>query len=200
MIKKFFVICVLGFVFLPVNAWALAKIKYDIYSPGYGYSQIHGNTSIKKLSGTLTGYWDDTVGKFSQVQGWLKGRYGRVDFSGGYLNFDGSGSLYGTVTKYGYSGISTYKGGFHFADAGWYGGYYNNVVTEDYLTIWGGRKFWESFITHYGDWVYNSKYKKWLGADLYGHGTKVPEPATLGLMGLGLLGLGLVRRKKQKNI
>ena len=191
-LKAIGLIAIFLLVLAPVNSWALAKIKYDIDGD---YSLIHGNTYVGGLTGTLYGYWDDVVGKFSGVKGWLKGDYGRVDFVGGYLNFDGSGSLYGLVTKYGYYGTKDYIGGFHFKDKGWFYGPYDNEVNADYLNIWGGGYFLKFFTPYYGDHSY-FKGIKWLGADLYGKGTKIPEPATMGLLALGLIGLIYTRRRK----
>jgi len=190
--KRCLLLGLLALCMLPVNSWAIAKIKYDIYSPGGGYSVVHGDTYIGNLSGTLTGYWDDSIGKFSGIKGWLNGDYGRVDFVGGQLNFNGRGSLYGAVHKDGSYADKDYIGGFHFRDAGWYGGHYDNVVTSDYLKIWGAGYFLKFITPYYSDYPYFAGWKK-LGIDLYGHGTKVSEPTTFVLLLMGLISVGAVR-------
>ena len=84
---------------------------------------------------------------------------------------------------------------------------------DDYLTLAIGFKFgtgnqpdeWFVYdlqrLVDSGGWKFLNTFQKGGGLShvvIYGgeRNTKVPEPMTLGMLGLGLLGLGFARRKK----
>ncbi len=179
---------------LPINSWAFAK-KFDIYSPGSGYSLVHGNTYIPSLAGTIRGKWDEAAGKLYSISGFVKGNGGWLQIAHGYLNSDGSGLLFGQVHKNTAHGSLDYFGGIYYRDSGWYGGPYDNILTDNYLKIWGDGIF-AKFYTPDGS--NNTRFKgfKKLGTDLYGHGQKVSEPATWALLIVGLFAMAYARRRR----
>ena len=90
---------------------------------------------------------------------------------------------------------------------------FDSSLWDDYLTLAIGFKFgtgnqpdeWFVYdlqhLVSSGDWSFVNVFKKGGGLShivIYGgeRNTRVPEPATLGMLGLGLMGLGLVRRKQ----
>lgn len=185
--KKYFIsLIVLTGLLIPVNSWALAKIKYDIYSPGSGYSLVHGDTSIRNLVGTLTGYYDYNTGWLHNITGSLTGDNGTVQLRGGWLRDNGSGVLAASVHK----GNKSYYGGVYPRSAGYFGGWYDNQVSDSHLKIWAGGWFKKYKNDNYKGW-------KWLGLDLYGVGHRLSEPGTIALFGLGALVLLVTMRRKK---
>jgi hypothetical protein len=90
---------------------------------------------------------------------------------------------------------------------------FDSSFWDDYLTLAIGFKFgtgnqpdeWFVYdlqhLVSSGNWNFVNVFKKGGGLShivIYGgeRNTKVPEPATLGMLGLGLMGLGFARRKK----
>lgn len=189
MLRKLIISALLLVAFLPVNSWAISTVKYDLYGI------VHGSTYMHSY-GSITGTWNEQKGKLYDISGTLHGYYGDVDIYGGTLWSNGAGKLFTSIHKYGYFGEKDYFGKVKFKDSGWFaGGYYDNYLSDNYLDIWGGGKLF-SFFTPYGfDHSYYTG-KKFVGLDLWGEGTKVPEPATMGLMSLGLIGMAAFRRKK----
>ena len=179
---------------LPISAMAYS-VKVDIYSPwGSGYSQVHGHTSVKNLSGSLFGDFDSTLGRFSNLSGNILGVWGKVSVTDGHFNNDGSGKLAASVFSLNpnQGGFWDYSGEFNFFDSSAVDTInpyiYDNVATSSYIKVWGGGKFDSSKLTWSG---WQGKGSKWLGADLYGKVVKLPEPGAILLLLAGLIGFGL---------
>ena len=80
----------------------------------------------------------------------------------------------------------------------WFPGVPDNLFNEDYAIMNGGQSnVWDdeanSYIYQITAFYSVNKINEHMSIVEY---SRVPEPATLGLLGLGLLGMGLIRRRK----
>ena len=189
MIRKLLVSTILLIAVLPINSWAISNVTYDLSGYAHGWS-----ISNFWSSGNVTGAWDGS--SLSNITGSLTGNHGSVSITGGSLMANGAGSLDVSINRYN----SAYTGTISFHDSGYFGGAYDNSVSENSLNLWGGswlNKTWTSPYSgnsyNFGNW--------WVGLDLNGNGTAtatVPEPATFALLGLGMLGLGFAKKRKEQ--
>ena len=103
--RKFVILLTLGMFIMPINSWAYSA-RVDIVSPwGSGYSQVHGDSSIQKLGGSLFGNYSAVTASLTGISGTLRGLWGfsptqKVVVNGGYFNNDGSGELKASVYSY----------------------------------------------------------------------------------------------------
>lgn len=170
---------------VPVNSWAISS-TYTFNNTGNNWNVVHGDWNFG-LNGSLSGVWTNN-GWFKNITGSLTSKNGSttINVNKGYFASNGWGRLFVDVKK----GNKTYWGSFKFKSEGWYGGWYDNYVSATDLKLWGGAdlKCTKSNGKTCGG--------KWVGLDLWGPKVEVPEPASLGLMGLGLLGFAFARRKQ----
>jgi hypothetical protein len=189
MFRKVLISTILLFAFLPANSWAISNVNYNLS----GYA--HGNAiSNFWSSGNVSGSWNGS--SLSGISGYLSGNNGSININGGSLAANGSGSLDLSIKRYN----GTYTGTISFLDSGYYGGWYDNSVSADYLNLWGGDKLSYTWTANGSNHSYNFG-KWWVSLDLNGEGTTVatvPEPATFGLMGLGMLGFAFARKKQNQ--
>ena len=184
MLRKLFISAILLIAFLPVNSWAIST-TYSFNNTGSNsWNIVHGDWDFR-LGGSITGDWDSYAGVLSGITGSLTSNNGSTVISilDGF-NFSGGFGLWDVSIA---RGNKTFTGIFNFANYG-----YLYAGASD-IKLWGGA---DLDCTRANG---NSCGTRWIGLDLWGPGSEtveVPEPASMGLMGLGLLGFMFARRRK----
>lgn len=186
MLRKLFITAILLIAFMPVSSWAIST-TYSFSNSSNSWNVIHGNWNFG-VNGSITGDWNSYAGILTGISGSLASNNGNTVISilDGFNTSDGFGVWDVSIAR----NDRTFTGLFNFANYS-----YLNAGASS-VKLWGGA---DLSCTRNSNG--SSCGTRWLGLDLWGPGSDtvvvdVPEPTTMGLMGLGLMGLVGFRKKK----
>ncbi len=176
------------------------SVSYDIgpyIEGGYSASWLHGATGCSgpgPSGGTLYMCGGPVLEIVGSITGELDG--GVLTIMGGSLNIGGTdygvlGGMLGAfpAVDFMWSIVIAGLGTFYFDNIYMGTGLPNHFDGND-LILWGQN--WNAYFCAVG----TAGCDRW-GIDLYGAKSSIPEPGTMGLLGIGLLGLGFSMRRRK---
>ena len=173
------------------------RLTPDVIEGGYSASWLHGATGCSgpgPSGGTLYMCGGPLLEIVGSITGELDG--GVLTIMGGSLNIGGTdygvlGGMLGAfpAVDFMWSIVIAGLGTFYFDNIYMGTGLPNHFDGND-LILWGQN--WNAYFCAVG----RAGCDRW-GIDLYGAKSSIPEPGTMGLLGIGLLGLDFSMRRRK---